>query len=163
MLSCRVRSGNVGSGAACCRLVHRRWRERVARYPSDCTDAQWRLIDPLLPDPAFLTSGNGGRPEEWCRRDIVMRSSTWSTMGTSGGRCRPTFRPGGPSTASWPHGSCTGSPKRCWTVYGIGSGSPTAGPRNHRRPSSIPSRSRLPRPWRRDLAWVRCGQEDQRP
>lgn len=52
-------------------MVHRRPRGRTRRYPSDCTDVQWRVIDPLLPDPAFLTSGHGGRPEEWCRRDIV--------------------------------------------------------------------------------------------
>lgn len=78
MLVCRVGSAESAaesatgarSGSACCRLVHRRQRKRARRYPSDCTDAQWVLIDPLLPDPAFLT-GAGGRPEEWCRREIV--------------------------------------------------------------------------------------------
>lgn len=33
-------------------------------------DAQWAVIDPLLPDPKSL-AGRGGRPEEHCRRDIV--------------------------------------------------------------------------------------------
>ena len=39
---------------------------RERRYPSDLTDAQWALIEPLLP-PAK----NGGRPEKHPRRDIV--------------------------------------------------------------------------------------------
>ena len=43
---------------------------RVRRYPSDTTAAQWALLDPLLPDPAWLT-GQGGRPEVHCRREIV--------------------------------------------------------------------------------------------
>jgi transposase len=34
------------------------------------TDAQWALIDPLLPDPAWL-AGQGGRHEVHCRRVIV--------------------------------------------------------------------------------------------
>ncbi|WP_083661997.1 IS5 family transposase [Actinophytocola xanthii] len=42
----------------------------MRRYPSDTTDEQWRLIDPLLPDPAWLT-GQGGRREAHCRRAIV--------------------------------------------------------------------------------------------
>lgn len=40
------------------------------RYPTDTTDAQWAVIDPLLPDPAWLT-GKGGRRERHCRRAIV--------------------------------------------------------------------------------------------
>ncbi|HEY3606952.1 MAG TPA: transposase, partial [Pseudonocardiaceae bacterium] len=43
---------------------------RARRYPSDTTNAQWALLDPLLPDPAWLT-GHGGRPETHCRRQIV--------------------------------------------------------------------------------------------
>lgn len=73
MLSCPARAGVVcPDSAACCRLAgfHRRPRSRTSRYPSDTTDAQWALIDPLLPDPASL-AGQGGRPEEHCRRDIV--------------------------------------------------------------------------------------------
>lgn len=34
------------------------------------TDAQWAVIDRLLPDPAWLTA-KGGRPEVHCRRAIV--------------------------------------------------------------------------------------------
>jgi transposase len=39
---------------------------RERRYPSDLTDAQWALIEPLLPAPR-----TGGRPEKHRRRDIV--------------------------------------------------------------------------------------------
>ena len=39
---------------------------RTPRYPSDMTDAQWALIEPLLP-PAKT----GGRPEKHPRREIV--------------------------------------------------------------------------------------------
>src|SRR5215216_6647817 len=35
-------------------------------YPSDLTDAQWALIEPLLPEPS-----TGGRPEKHPRREIV--------------------------------------------------------------------------------------------
>nr|WP_233616323.1 IS5 family transposase [Actinomadura harenae] len=39
---------------------------RQPRYPSDLTDEQWALVEPLLP-PA----GAGGRPEKRARRDVV--------------------------------------------------------------------------------------------
>ncbi|MGB9033963.1 MAG: IS5 family transposase [Paeniglutamicibacter sp.] len=43
---------------------------RTACYPSDCSDAEWDLIAPLLPAPACRTAA-GGHPEAWHRRDIV--------------------------------------------------------------------------------------------
>lgn len=73
MLSCRIRSAEVASGKACCRLApchERRSGSRPRRYPSDTTDAQWAVIDRLLPDPAWL-AGVGGRPEVHCRRQVV--------------------------------------------------------------------------------------------
>jgi Transposase and inactivated derivatives len=39
---------------------------RQRRYPSDTSDAQWALIEPLLPE-----AGSGGRPEKHPRRDVV--------------------------------------------------------------------------------------------
>lgn len=39
---------------------------RPRRYPSDLTDAQWAVIEPLLPEVK-----TGGRPEKHSRRDIV--------------------------------------------------------------------------------------------
>ena len=72
MLSCRIPARESAPGPSCCRLslLHKAGRPRVRRYPSDTTEAQWRVIDPLLPDPAWLV-GKGGRPEAHCRRMIV--------------------------------------------------------------------------------------------
>jgi len=73
LLSCRIAPGGVAPGIWCCRLAPfhaSRVDTRVRRYPSDTTDAQWAVIDPLLPDPAWL-AGQGGRPEVHCRRMIV--------------------------------------------------------------------------------------------
>jgi transposase len=39
-------------------------------YPSDMTDAEWAICEPLLPAPAWL-AGKGGRPSSYCMRDIV--------------------------------------------------------------------------------------------
>jgi transposase len=39
---------------------------RDRHYPSDLTDAQWALVEPLLPPPR-----TGGRPEKHPRREIV--------------------------------------------------------------------------------------------
>lgn len=38
------------------------------RYPTDLTDRQWELIEPLLPEPP---AGPAGRPVEHCKREIV--------------------------------------------------------------------------------------------
>ncbi len=43
---------------------------RVRRYPSDMTEAEWAVCEPLLPAPAWR-AGRGGRPASWCMRDIV--------------------------------------------------------------------------------------------
>nr|WP_268959473.1 transposase [Nonomuraea antri] len=42
---------------------------RPRLYPSDTSDAEWALIEPLLPVPACRTR-TGGRPETHHRRDI---------------------------------------------------------------------------------------------
>lgn len=51
-----------GCGQSCC--------TRRRRYPSDTTDAQWAVLEPLLPVPYTCTS-LGGRPEKHARRSIV--------------------------------------------------------------------------------------------
>ena len=43
---------------------------RVPRYPSDMSDAEWQVIEPALPAPAWR-AGKGGRPAGRCRRDYV--------------------------------------------------------------------------------------------
>ena len=43
---------------------------RVRRYPSDMTEAEWAVCEPLLPAPAWL-AGRGGRPASRCMRDIA--------------------------------------------------------------------------------------------
>ncbi|WP_372495568.1 IS5 family transposase [Saccharopolyspora soli] len=48
---------------------HRR-SHRSRRYPSDTSDAQWAIIEPLLPTPGRL-AGRGGRRAVHCRREIV--------------------------------------------------------------------------------------------
>jgi transposase len=44
--------------------------ERVRRYPSDMTDAEWAAIRPLLPVPGWL-EGRGGQPEGYCHRQML--------------------------------------------------------------------------------------------
>jgi transposase len=43
---------------------------RARRYPSDMSQAEWAVCEPLLPAPAWL-AGRGGRPATRCMRDIV--------------------------------------------------------------------------------------------
>ena len=43
---------------------------RARCYPSDMSEAEWAVCEPLLPAPAWL-AGRGGRPASWCMRDIV--------------------------------------------------------------------------------------------
>ena len=43
-------------------------RERT--YPSECSDAEWERIGPLVPEPRSGTPA-GGRPAVCARRDIV--------------------------------------------------------------------------------------------
>ncbi len=44
--------------------------KRQPRYPSDTTDQEWALIEPLLP-PSAYTQASGGRPETHPRREVV--------------------------------------------------------------------------------------------
>jgi transposase len=54
-----------------CQWGHGRRRPvRRRRYTCDTSDAEWQVIAPLLPWPAWL-DGRGGRPEEYCRRQVV--------------------------------------------------------------------------------------------
>ena len=44
-------------------------RDRGPRYPSDLTDTEWAVVEPLLPAPT--RHPRGGRPEKHPRREIV--------------------------------------------------------------------------------------------
>jgi transposase len=44
-------------------------RTRACRYPSDMSEGEWAVCEPLLPAPAWL-AGRGGRPASRCMRDI---------------------------------------------------------------------------------------------
>jgi hypothetical protein len=69
-----------------CRWEHgARHPARPGRYTSDLTDAQWQVLAPLLPWPAWLDGG--GRPEEHCCVVVVARSSaTGSSSAVPGPR-----------------------------------------------------------------------------
>jgi transposase len=61
----------AGSGVACrCCPGGLSRSSRGRCYPSDMTDAEWAVCEPLLPVPAWL-AGRGGRPARCCMRDIV--------------------------------------------------------------------------------------------
>ncbi|MFE5109449.1 transposase [Streptomyces sp. NPDC056663] len=60
--------------------------DRVRRYPSDLTDAEWAAIRPLLPVPAWLQA-RGGQPQGYCHRQmldairyLVPGGITWRAM-----------------------------------------------------------------------------------
>ena len=44
--------------------------ERVRRYPTDISDAEWAAVRPLLPVPGRMR-GQGGQPEAYCHRAMV--------------------------------------------------------------------------------------------
>ena len=39
-------------------------------YPTDMRDAEWAAVREMIPKPAWA-EGRGGRPEEYCHRDIL--------------------------------------------------------------------------------------------
>ncbi|MFI8908715.1 IS5 family transposase [Streptomyces albidoflavus] len=63
------------SGVSCDCLAHRFGNAadqpgRAPAYSTDLTDAEWRVIRPLLPVPGWL-EGRGGRPEGYCHRQML--------------------------------------------------------------------------------------------
>jgi transposase len=63
----------LSAESRCCSLARFHGRDQVIRarrYPSDLTDAQWAVLEPLLPAPSWL-AGAGGRPEKHCRRVLI--------------------------------------------------------------------------------------------
>jgi transposase len=44
--------------------------DRARAYPTDLTDPEWAEMAPLIPTPAWIL-GHGGRPEEYCHRQLI--------------------------------------------------------------------------------------------
>ena len=104
-----------------------------AVYSSSVTDAQWAILEPLLPAPGS-TAGRGGRPEKHCRRVIV--DAILYIVGavvSRGGNCRWSSRQPGRCRRSSPAGPAAGggsaSSTRCATDCGCGPGGTGARPR----------------------------------
>lgn len=68
LVSASPAPARAGVPCRCCPAGSRSARAR--RHPSDMTDAEWAVIEPLLPAPGW-TRGQGGSPGSYCRRDIV--------------------------------------------------------------------------------------------
>ncbi|WP_326847277.1 IS5 family transposase [Streptomyces kaniharaensis] len=72
--------------------------DRTRRYSSDLTDAEWHLVRPLLPVPAWL-NGKGGRPEGFCHRQmidgvryLVAEGVRWASLPTDFPKRRAVYR-----------------------------------------------------------------------
>ncbi len=63
-----ARASAVAECRCCPGGISRSTRPRC--YPSDMTEAEWAVCEPLLPAPAWR-AGRGGRPAAHCMRDIV--------------------------------------------------------------------------------------------
>ena len=115
-----------------------------AVYSSSATDAQWAILEPLLPAPGS-TAGRGGRPEKHCRRAIVdailyivvvCGNCRWSSH--QPGRC-PRCSPAGPAA-----GRGSVSSTRCATDCGCGRAGPVPDRGDHRLPDGTSRRHRAP-------------------
>jgi len=115
-----------------------------AVYSSSATDAQWAILEPLLPAPGS-TAGRGGRPEKHCRRAIVdailyivvvCGNCRWSSH--QPGRC-PRCSPAGPAA-----GRGSVSSTRCATDCGCGRAGPVPDRGDHRLPDGTRRRHRAP-------------------
>lgn len=68
-------AGATSATPACDCLAHRFGNAgdhtaRERRYPTDMSDAEWKVVRPLLPVPGWLR-GRGGQPEAYCHRAIL--------------------------------------------------------------------------------------------
>ena len=73
MLVCRAHDESATDAAGrCCRFApfHAAKPRRDRWYPTDTTDAQWAVVEPLLPATEFF-QGRGARPKAHCRRAII--------------------------------------------------------------------------------------------
>ena len=121
------------------------------------SDAQWRVLAPLLPPAKPGGRPAQRRPARDRQRDPLRRPQ----RDRPGGRCRTTSRPGRPSTTTSAPGACDGTwerrPRRAARAGAHARPGAIPAPA---RPSSTASRSRRPK---RGAARLRRGQEGDRP
>ena len=118
---------------------------RLRRYPSNTTDAEWALLEPLLPALASV-HGRGGRPEAHHRRDIVDAIRYVTHNGCVWRALPVTSRPGAPYTGSTGAGTPAAPPAHCTTSSTPRSASSQAATPFRARRSSTPSRCGPPTP-----------------
>src|SRR5271166_4288883 len=77
-----------------------------AVYSSSVTDAEWAILEPLLPAPGS-TAGRGGRPEKHCRR-VIVDAILYIVRGGIGWRQLPVeFPPAGTVYAVFARWACS--------------------------------------------------------
>jgi transposase len=111
---------------------------RARRYPSDMSQAEWAVCEPLLPAPAWL-AGRGGRPAGHCMRGIVDAIRYLTHNGPVWRALPADFPPAGTVywwAAKW---EADGSAARITMTCAKGSGPQQGGRQPRRRRSSIPS------------------------
>jgi hypothetical protein len=118
---------------------------RPRRYPSDTTDAEWALLQPLLPHQPRATARAAGQ-----KPTIAATSSTpsvmWPTTAASGGPCPPISRPGAPCTGSTGAGTPAAPPPGCTISSVLRFDWPRAVAPSQPRRSSTPNRCAPPTP-----------------
>ena len=115
--------------------------ERQRRYPSDLTDAQWEIVEPMLP----LIKSPGRIPKHPAGPSWTP-SCTWCAAAAPGVSCRSTSRPGRRCTGSSSSGRNARSPNASSKSCASGYAWPKAGNRSRPRASSTrrASRPRIP-------------------
>ena len=88
---------------------------RGRRYPSDMTDAEWAVIEPLLPAPGWKAGQGGCRAATGAAGLSSTGSATWCITGACGERCPPTCRTGTPYGAMCTTGTSPVPPCGCVT------------------------------------------------
>ncbi|MFB7056573.1 transposase [Streptomyces vinaceus] len=105
---------------------------RVRRYPSDITDAQWRVVRDTLPVPARL-EGRGGQPEGYCHRQMLDAIFYVADNAIKWRRGRATSPPGTVSMRSSAGGAGTAWPGSSTTNPADGSARPRGARRSRLR------------------------------